>query len=384
MEGVRPQSETLSAEFEALAGRAWLNCAHQGPLPRRAAEAARAAIDRKSAPWLMAPEHWEEVPRRLKRVIASLIGARAEDVVLANSASYGLELLARTLPLAPGDEVLLVRGDFPATIYPWLPLRRRGVEVRLLADDNALAPERLEAELGPRTRVLCTSWVFSFSGLAVDIGALGDVCSARGTTLIINATQAVGARPLDLGALAVDALVCSGFKWLCGPYGTGFAWLSPALRDRLTYEPAYWLPHQQALSGRIERGPTYELADVGAAAYDLPDTANFIQFEAWTAALELLAEIGVERIHEHDQELVARLIDGLAEGSLDLTSPPGGPERSTLVFASHPDEGRNAEIFEQLREAGVDVALRVGALRFSPHLYNGPQDIDRALEVLAG
>jgi cysteine desulfurase/selenocysteine lyase len=374
--------EPLSREFDGLAGHVWLNCAHQGPLPRRAVEAAGAAIERKRSPWRMEPAQWEEVPRRLRAAIAPLIGARPEDVVLATSASYGIELLARTLPLDRGDEVLLVDGDFPATIYPWLPLRECGIDVRLLPDDKRVTGELLEAELGPRTRVFCTSWVFSFSGRAVDLAALGEVCAGRGISFIVNATQAVGARSLDLGAHAIDALVCSGFKWLCGPYGTGFAWLSPALRERLTYRPAYWLTHQQALPGGFEHRTTYDLADVGAAAYDLTDTANFIQFESWTAALELLVEIGLERIEAHDQGLVDRLVEGIAESPLELLSPTAGPERSTLVFASHPEEERNAEIFEALREAGVHAAMRGGALRFAPHLYNGAEDIERALELM--
>jgi selenocysteine lyase/cysteine desulfurase len=96
----------------------------------------------------------------------------------------------------------------------------------------------------------------------------------------------------------------------------------------------------------------------------------------------LLAEIGLERIEAHDQELVDLLVEGIAESPLELLSPTAGPERSTLVFASHPEEERNAEIFEALREAGVHAAMRGGALRFAPHLYNGAEDIERALELM--
>jgi cysteine desulfurase/selenocysteine lyase len=373
----------LRGEFDGLGERAWLNCAHQGPLPRRAAEAAREAIERKRAPWRMPEGEFAELPRRLKAAIAALIGAEARNVVLANSASYGLELLSRTLPLRPGDEVLLVDGDFPATVYPWLPLRDRGIAVRFLPGDEAATPERLAAELGPRTRVFCSSWVFSFTGRAVDLEGLGEACRANATTFVVNATQAVGARALDLADAPVDALVCSGFKWLCGPYATGFAWLSDPVLDSLTYRPAYWLTHQLAGSeGALERSATYELAEVGASAYDVPCTANFVNFGAWVAALELLVECGIERIAAHDQALVGRLVAGLAESELDLLSPPQGPARSTLVFASHPDPDRNQHLHAALREAGVDIALRRGRLRISPHVYNDAAEIDRALEAL--
>lgn len=372
----------LADEFGGLRDRAWLNCARQGPLPDRAVAAAERAIERKRSPWLMEPEQWFDVPRRLRDAIASLIGARPKDVVLANSASHGLEFLARTLPLEPGDEVLLVDGDFPATIYPWLPLRERGIRVRLLPDDKPLTPELLADELGPRTRAFCSSWVFSLSGRAVDVHGLGEVCRERGATFVVNATQAIGARRLDVRTLRADAIVCSGFKWLLGPYGTGFAWLSPDLLERLTYRPAYWLTHQGALPSGPERSATYDLADVGAAAYDVPDTANFIHFEAWTASLELIAELGAERIERHDQELVQMLVDGITDSPLYLLSPRSGPERSTLVFASHPDAGRDEELFRELAEAGVHCAIRAGVLRFSPHLYNGAEDVERALAVL--
>jgi len=374
----------LSAEFDGLGERAWLNTAHQGAIPRRAAEAGRAAIERKRAPWKMEPDSWEVVPRRVRAALAGLIAAREEDIVLATSASYGLELLARTLPLEPGDEVLLVDGDFPATIYPWLPLRDRGIAVRLLAPETPLDADRLAGELGPSTRVFCSSWVFSFSGRVVDPPAVGEACAANGTTYIVNATQAIGARTATVHELRADALVCSGFKWLCGPYATGFVWLSPGLRDRLTYRPAYWLTHQMAAPGGFERRATYELADVGAAAYDLTDTANFFNFETWAASLELLLDIGVERIEAHDQALVQELIDGIAESPLDLVSPASPRERSTLVFASHPEPERNEDLFDALGQAGVHAALRAGSLRFSPHLYNGSDDIDRALAVLQG
>jgi cysteine desulfurase/selenocysteine lyase len=375
-------SESLSAEFDGLGERAWLNTAHQGAIPRRAADAGHAAIERKRAPWKMAPDSWEVVPRRVRTALARLIAARAEDIVLATSASYGLELLARTLPLEAGDEVLLVDGDFPATIYPWLPLRDRGIAVRLVAPETPLDADRLASELGARTRVFCSSWVFSFSGRTVDPPALGEACAANGTTFIVNATQAIGARTATVDELRADALVCSGFKWLCGPYATGFAWLSPGLRDRLTYRPAYWLSHQMAAPSGFEHRATYELADLGAAAYDLTDTANFFNFETWAESLELILEIGVERVEAHNQNLVQELIDGIAESPLDLVSPASSRERSTLVFASHPDPERNEDVFDALREAGVHVALRAGSLRFSPHLYNDSQDIERALEVL--
>jgi cysteine desulfurase/selenocysteine lyase len=371
------------ALFDGLGDRAWLNCAHQSPLPSAASAAAREAVDDKRSPWRIHDADFAAVPRRLRSALGRLIGAPPEEIILANSTSYGIDLLAHNLPWRPGDEVLLVDGDFPASVYPWLPLRDQGMRVRMLHPEGGrLTPEQLAAEVSPSTKVFCSSWVFSFSGVAVDLEGLGAVCRERGVRFVVNGAQAVGARPIDVGDLPIDALVSAGFKWLCGPYATGFAWMRPELLASLTYKPAYWLTHRLAQPGGVTRAPEYELAEVGAAAYDVFCTANFLNFRPWAASVELLLEWGIDRIAAFDQMLVDRLVEGLADGPFRVRSPLEQPERSTLVFIGHEHEAENERLHERLRAAGVDIALRAGALRISPHFYNDESDIDRALEVI--
>jgi cysteine desulfurase / selenocysteine lyase len=353
------------------------------PLPRTAVEVVSEAVAEKQSPWRIRDESFAAVPRRLKQALGELIGAAVEEVILGNSTTYGLNLLAQGLPLEAGDEILLVEGDFPATVYPWLPLRERGVRVRRLRPPGgALTAEALAAELTPATRALCSSWAFSFSGVTIDLATIGEVCREHGVWFLVNGSQAVGARPIDLGALPVDALVSCGFKWLCGPYATGFAWIRPELRESLTYRQAYWLTHQLATFGDFDRAGEYELGHVGAAAYDVFCTANFFNFSAWTASVKLLIEAGIERVSAHDQTLVQQLIDGLDEGTYELLSPRHSPARSTLVYVTHRQRDLNESVHRQLERAGIDIALRDGNLRFSPHLYNTAEDIDRALDLL--
>jgi cysteine desulfurase/selenocysteine lyase len=373
-----------AADFGGFDGRAWLNCAHQGPLPRVAVAAAEGALADKAAPHRMTDEAFAEVPRRLKDALGRLVGVPADQVILGNSTTYGLQLLVQGVDWRAGDEVLLVDGDFPATIVPWLPLAERGVRVRLLRPEGGvLEAGQLEAELTPATRLFCTSWVFSFTGHAVDLAALGQVCRRAGVAFVVNGSQAVGARPLDLAGLPVDALVSCGFKWLCGPYGTGFCWLAPDLLASLTYRPAYWLGHLSQDDLRQEAA--YRLRDdLGAAAYDVFGTANFLTFRPWTASVEYLLGLGVDRVAARDQGLVERFLQGLDPDRYRLVSPGQGPRRSTLVVFGHHQPERTPELYRRLTAAGVDVAFRRGRLRVSPHLYNTEADLDRALEVLDG
>lgn len=361
-----------------------MNTAHQGALPLPAAEEAREAISWKTVPGCLTSERFEEIPRRLRLAIGRLLNAPVEDVVLANSASYGLHVIANAYPWRTGDEVLVMDGDFPSDILPWLMIEERdGVRVRRLQPrDVVVKPEELAGAITPRTRLFCAPWVHSFSGHAIDLVGLGAVCREHGIVFLLNASQALGARPLDIRAAPVDGLVSVGFKWLCGPYGTGLLWLRPELRDRLRRVKAYWLAGRTADDLASDGTPVTLKDGLEAREFDVFGTANFFNFKPFAASIEHLLGLGIENVRAHDQMLVSRLICGLP-GCYRLLSPVSGPSRSTLVFISHSDSRRNPEVHGRLKEAGVDVALRRGAIRISPHLYNTPGDIDRALSALA-
>ena len=370
----------LSADFADLDGRTWLNTAHQGALPGSAAAAARTAVEWKTRPYELTMDRFQGIPARLREALANLVNGPIEQIVLGNSASYGLHLIANAYPWRAGDEVLVMAGDFPSDVLPWLTLRERyGVRVhRIRPRARVVTADELAAAITDRTRLFCTTWVHSFSGHVADLDALGEVCREHGVWFVVNGSQGVGARPIDVTAAPIDALISVGFKWLCGPVGTGFTWLHPRLRERLTRVKAYWLAQlSQADLARddlevelpAERGP-YDL--------DIFGTANFFNFLPWTVAVEHVNAIGVRRIAEHNEALVARLVERLPESGARLLDA-----ESALVYFSHADRGRNARLHATLAEAGVDVAFRGGTLRASPHLYNTFADIDRLVDTLA-
>jgi selenocysteine lyase/cysteine desulfurase len=376
-------NSAYAEDFGPFDGRIWLNTAHQGPLPKVAVEAARAALEQKARPHLLRDEDFFEVPRRLRAALGKLIGAAPEDIVLGNSTSYGLDLLANGMQWQRGDEVLVVDGDFPADIFPWLILRNQGVTVRFIeAQGGVVRPQQLALEISPRTRLFCTSWVNSFSGYAVDVDGLGQVCRNNHVIFALNAAQGLGARVLDVQASAVDAVTCCGFKWLCGPYATGFCWLTAALRESLTSRHAYWLT---MLAGKpLDKMRDYSLrTDLGARAWDVFCTANFLNFVPWTAAIEYLLQVGPAKIAEYDERLVSQLLQNLDEDRFELISPRTGAPRSTLIVI-RPRKAEEVRAWkEHLSVAGFDIAVREGNLRISPHLHNSHEDIVKLVGVLS-
>jgi cysteine desulfurase/selenocysteine lyase len=372
----------LACQFGSLdPSRAWFNTAHQGPLPNAALTETRRAGELKADPHRIADDDFTEVPERLRHRLARLVGGSPEEIVLGNSTSYGLHAIANGLPWGRDDEVLTVAGDYPATVLPWQRLSGAGVRVRELHPEGQLVDaEQLDSEIGPRTRVLAVTWVDSFTGMTLDLPALGQVCRKHGVRLVVNASQALGARPIDVSSAGVDAVVSCGYKWLCGPYGTGFAWLSPDLRDELRPQQAYWLA-MQAGQGLNQMRETTVRDDVGVRAFDVFCPAAFATTLPWIASLELFLATGVRAIAEHNQRLVEKLLASVDSNLYELVSPRSGPARSTLVVLSRRD-GASAERHQRLTDAGIDTAYREGNVRLSVHVFNTAAQIDKALELL--
>lgn len=368
-------------EFDLEGQAVWLNSAHQGRLPRRAARALDEAVGWKLHPEMLASSApFSEVPKRVRRVLARLLGAEEEDVVLSNSASYGLHLIAQGLNLGTGDEVLVPANDFPSDVLPWLLLRDRGVRVHMIEPaDEVLTAEEVDAELTDRTKVVCLTWVHSFSGRVADLDRIGRVCRSRGAWFVVNGSQAVGVRPIAVESLPIDALVSAGFKWLCGPYGTGVCWLRPELRDAMRPTKLYWL---SALSVEDLAAPSLDLGSITPArtgGLDIFGTANFFNHVPFAAAVELMLELGVEKVGQYVDSLVLRLLGGIEHSRYRLVSSPD--VRSSIVVVEPATEPAG-EVFDRLVAGGVQVAHRRGRIRISPHLYNVPHEIDRALELL--
>lgn len=375
------QAPAAAAEFGPFDGRIWLNTAHQGPLPRTAVEMAGQAAALKAAPHRIGDDDFSEVPERLRALLARLVGGAPDQVVLGNSTSYGLHLVANGLAWEDGDEVLVIEGDYPATILPWQRLAAQGVRVRPLSPaGERLSAADVAAAIGPRTRLLAVTWVDSFTGRALDLDELGAVCRQAGVLFVVNASQALGARPVDVSATPVDAMIACGYKWLCGPYGTGFAWLHPGLLRRLRPQQAYWLAMQAGRGLDQMRGTTTVRDDLGVRAFDVFCPASFATTLPWIASLELFLEAGIGAIAGWDAQLVDRFVAGIDPERYRLVSPASGPARSTLVVLS--PAGGGEKIQRRLAESGIDIAYREGNLRISVHLFNEPGQIDKALAAL--
>lgn len=369
-------------DFGPFDGKIWLNSASEGALPKVSVAALQEAIRWKIQPFHLTHQRFRDVPAKLKKVISQLLNIDPLEVILGNSATYGIHLLAQGIAFKSGEEILLMQNDFPTDILPWLSLEESGVKVRQLKTRlPVIQPEEIVKALTPRTRLICLPHVHTFSGHKVDIAAIGKICRERDIIFVVNVSQSLGYIPLDLKSLPIDAITSAGFKWLCGPYGTGICWMTAKLRESLKYRQAFWV-NVMSEEELTSTGEIHFVPQNTAKAFDVFGTANFFNFVPLTASIEYLLQIGIAEVGRLIDQRVEEFIQGLKGKPYELLSPSKKEERSALAVFSHHDRARNSLIFSKLVKAGIFTARWKGNLRIAPHIFNTAAELKKLLEVL--
>ena len=370
--------QAYRAEFPVSRTHIFLNHAGVSPTSTRVVEAVHGFMDSMARLGRPSFDGWESLAQNCRERFARLIGCEADEVAFVRNTSHGLSLLAAGLDWRPGDRVAAAAAvEYPSNVYPWIDLDRRGIAAldRAPAGDTAtLTVDAAARVLRPETRVLAVSSAQYATGAVTDLAGLGELCRERGVLLCVDGIQTVGALPLDVKRAGIHFLSADSHKWMLGMMGIGAVFVDRSLVGSVHPPLVGWRSTTDAFN--FDRVHYELLADAGrfeegSLAYPL--IAGFL------AALELLEEVGIDRVAEHVGGLVDDLADRL-EALGCVTSPEPGERRHILTF-SHPDlDGERLE--EALAEASIVVSLRRGRIRVSPHLYNTAGEMKLVAEAV--
>ena len=362
----------------------YLNAAGQAPMPRVSLEAVQASLEWKKSPHNLTDQQELDLPRRVRTSIANLIGAKSEEIALTTGASAGLIALAYGLDWKRGDEILTAHREFPMQYTTWKPMEaREGVNLKLIAPSGRwIMAEDFIAALTPRTRLVSASMVRFDDGSMLDAPKLGAACRAQGALLALDVSQCCGAIPMDVRQLGADLITCSGYKWLLGPYGSGFFWGKSELMASFRPGPFYW----QGIAGLNHFGELIfedPKAAAGARGWDASETASYFNLAGWEASLHFLHDVGVETVAAHNQKLMAHLYESLPRDQCVRTSPLEAGHRGPYACFAAPTLEATQDMHARLKKERVIASLREGNIRVSTHLYNTLQDIDKLVQVVA-
>jgi len=369
-------------EFPVTRDQVFLAHAGVCPLPRRVAEAIRDCATQASQ------ADQETVPaaralRETRLLAARLLNASPEEIAFAGPTSLALSFVAAGLDFRKGDKVLIYLDDYPSNVYPWLALADRGVEVRFLnvRELGVLHPTEVLQQAGQGTRLVALAAGHFLTGFRLDLAAVGRLLRQRDILFCVDAIQTLGAFPTTVEH--VDFLAADAHKWLLGPCAAGILYVRRELQERLRPLAFGW--HNVRCPDFVAQEQMVLRPD--ARRYEA-GTHNLLGLAGLHAALELVLEIGVDRIAAELRRKRAWLIPALqAQGWSVLGAD--APSASTSGIISFGRDGMNlAALHAQLEAANIRTSLRADRaghryLRLSPHFYNTDDELHRCLEATA-
>ncbi len=345
-----------------------------GAMPRPVLEAMQAAqleVEADPARATYGPGMGELEKVRAK--VAALVNADGKDIVLTTSATAGMFLIAQGLKLMHGDQVLVTDHEHPGGRLGWeWAARRFGIEIITIPiapdeRDPQVIVERFADRIAPRTRVLSFSHILFTTGVRLPVEALCALAREHGCWAVLDGAQGPGAMPVDVRALGCHAYASSGHKWLLGPKGTGFLYLS------------------DEMSGALDALP---IADGRQPGSNSTGIVNIAGLRGMGAAVDYVQAVGIERIAEHNLALRHVLHAELSRfNQVHIPAPADGPLASANLAFCLPD---SVDLHALRRKLVLrhNVYIRVvelsgfTGLRASLHAYNGSDDIGRLVEAL--
>lgn len=314
-------------------------------------------------------DQWLEAYEGLRLATAKLINAHRDEIAHVKNTSEGIATVAMGIDWRAGDKVVLFREEFPANQYPWQKLESKGVRIEWLDATDPL--DRID-EAARGARLLAISFVQYLTGYMADIPAIGEICRRHGCFYFVDAIQGMGAFPLDVEASHIDALAADGHKWMLGPEGMGVLYVRRERQAEVEPVEFGWT-NVAAYNDYSSRDMTLR---PDAGRYE-PGTLNTIGCFGLRASIDLLLEVGIERIAPQVRALALQIEEGVRAKGYEVLGTPGA---GIVTFRKPGVDARL--IVRNLKERKIIAAPRQGWVRTSPHFYISPDDIGVLLEAL--
>jgi selenocysteine lyase/cysteine desulfurase len=362
-------------EFPICDGKVFLAHAGVCPLPRRVVDAMKQYVE------ACAHEHQEnilpdEVIGETRALAARLIEASEGEIAFVGSTSMGLAMVAAGLPWERGDNVVCYRDDYPANVYPWMDLGRRGVEVRFIEATplGNITVEDVERVVDKNTRLVSLASVHFQTGWRLDVDRIGRFLREHGVLFCLDGIQSFGA--LRTSMKFVDFAAADAHKWLLGPLGTAIFYVRRELFERF---------HPPLVGWNSASSPNFIAQESLAFRRDArryePGSLNLAGIVGLRAALQLIHECGIETIEAQVLALAEQAIASGVRAGFTILGATKGKGLSGIVslIAERRDV---AKLHAKLEATQIVTSLRYcrdgrQCLRLSPHFYNHEDEIKK-------
>ena len=372
--------------FPVLRHWDFFNHAGVSPLCAPAAEAMRTYAGQAERDVYMGTNWYTDV-EQLRVAVAAVMNAHRDEVAFVKNTSEGISIVANGIDWQWGDVIVTTGVEYPANVYPWMEVQRgRGVNLVMVPEEAgpdgrvSVPLERiLEAASDPRCRLVAISHAEFASGQRHDLVQIGQFCHEHGKLLAVDAIQTLGVLPVDVRAMHIDFLSADGHKWMMGPEGAGVFFCRRALIERTRPLMVGWMNVIDAM-----KFGEYDFTLKPDAGRFECGTYNIGGLLGLRAAVEMLRSAGVDAIARRLKLLGDQLISGLIVKGYHIVSSRAAESWSGSVCFTSPRHEHESLVKRLRKDHKIEIVIREGRLRASPHFYNTEEQIRRLIDALPG
>lgn len=331
-----------------------------------------------------ATEEYEEG----REVVAKFIGAKPSEIIFVRNTSEGLNWIPYGITLSEGDKIVVSEVEHHSNLIIWMRLKRKGVKIEFIKEkDGIIDLEDAKEKIDESTKVVTITYVSNVLGTIQPVKELSKIAHSVGAYFVVDAAQAVGHLPVDVGYINADFLAFSGHKGVMGPTGIGVLYIREDIQSE--FEPPFigggTIEEVSYDSFKLTKGP--ERYEAGT-----PDIGGVIGLKA---AVKYVSKIGTEKIEKYEQKLAEITIKGLKDIGATVYGTEDTSKRVGVVsfniegytpheIAAYLDENNIAVrsghhcCMAFMKKLGIN-----GTVRASYHCYNTKEELERMLEVLS-
>ncbi len=311
-----------------------------------------------------------------KDILSKMINCNAERIAFVDNTSNGLNILAQSINWKKGDRILLNDVEFPANVYPFLNLKKHGVEVDFVKSSNGIVTaEQIINSVKAETKLISVSFVQFLSGYKADLEKIGNYCRANNIIFCVDGIQGIGTQSIDVTSYKIDFLSCGTQKWLMGMQGLAFIYVDKELQNKLIPANVGWLSVENAWNLL-----DYKMHLKSSANVFQGGTMNTFGIYTFNTSLKIFNEFGFEEVYENVLSNTKYFINKLDEIGLSCLIKDCSESELAGIVSIKPNNPE--EIFNKLSVKKIICSLREGLIRFSPHFYNTFEDIDKVVDEL--
>lgn len=357
----------------------YLNTAYMSPLLNSVVEAIDRGVRSKAHPWKITISNFYEDTERARILFSGLTNSNPENIAIIPSASYGIQIAANNIKIEAGKKILILKDQFPSNVYPWQRISQEtGCRIVRIEQGNFESlTDAILNNLDETVAVAALPNVLWTDGSLIDLIQIRLRCDEIGCALVLDLTQSAGAVWIDFKTVRPDFAVVANYKWMLGPYTTGFLYASA---ERFEGDPLEegWITRKDSknFSNLVKYTDNYE---IGAIRYDMGERSNFALMPGVIAALEQIKLWEIKNIEQKlfsQNRFLGKKLTGLG---LEITDEK--QRAPHFLGVKIPNDSRN-DLLSKLSEKNIYLSERGGTIRITPHLWNTQEDFEKFIYEL--